>query len=104
MPEFDFAFVEVRLLQDIPFNSSRVYPLRSVVLFLFPLFHYPFISLILLTFPLSCVGTIGIGCDRTGVGVLAIGRHVGVTLLLRPISDGDCCHDVSREGVYLCIC
>ena len=42
----------------------------------FSLFPYPFL------FPLSCVGTIGIGCDRSGVGFLAIGRHICVALPL----------------------
>ena len=82
MPEFDFALVEVRLLRDIHFYSSLRYPFRSGVPFLFSLFPYPFLIVILLLFPLSCVGTIGIGCDKIGVVVLAIRRHVDVALLL----------------------
>ena len=101
MPEFDFAFVEVRLLQDIPFYSRLRYPLLSGVPFLFPLFQYPFISLILLLFPLTFVGAIGFGGDRSGVGVLAIGRHVGVALLLFANSVGVCCDDASVEGLIV---
>ena len=68
------SLVEGGLLQDIPFYCSLRYPLRSGVPVLFPLFHYPFLSLILFLFPQSCVGTIGIGCDRAGLAILAIGR------------------------------
>ena len=78
---FDFALVEVRLLQDNTFYSSLRHPLRSVVDFFF-LYFTIFYILVLILFPLSCVRTIGNGRDQTRVGVLAIGRDVGVALLL----------------------
>ena len=34
------------------------------------------------TYVQVCFGAIGLGCDQSGVGVLALGRHVGVALLL----------------------
>ena len=101
MPEFDFALVGVRILQDIPFYSSLRYPLRSGASFLFHLFHYTFLSPILLLLPLSFVGAISFGSDRTGVGVLAIGRHEGVALLLFANSVGVCCDDASVEGLIV---
>ena len=47
------------------------------------------------------VGDIGFGCDRSGVGALAIGRHVGVALLLFGNSVGVCCDDASVEGLIV---
>ena len=52
-------------------------------------------------FPLSCVGTIGIGCNRTGAGVLAIGGHEGVALLQFANPVGVCCDDASVKGLIV---
>ena len=75
--------------------------MRSGVPFLFPLFHYPFLFLILLLFPLSFLSAIGFRCYRSGFGVLDIGRHVGVTLVLFANSFGVCRDDASVEGLLV---
>ena len=83
------------------FRSTLAYVILCARGSLFPLSIFLFLSLILPLFPLSFVGAIGFGCDRSGVGVLAIGRHVGVALLLFPNSVGVCCDDSSVEGLFV---
>ena len=102
MQEFDFAFVEVRLLQDFHFYSSRHYPLRSGVPFPFPLFHYPFLFLCILLFslilcwchrprlrPIRCM-CLGHRATRWCSAVTV--THFGRRLLRRRLP----------EGLYLC--
>ena len=97
------------------------FALGGPILFPYPLFHYPNSMLYFVLVPqcliairivltqaigLLCrcflfVGAIGFGCDRSGVGVFAIGRHVGVALLLFVNSVGVCWDDASVKDLIL---